>query len=189
LTVNYGRNNYVASAGNTGWFLNTASTIIAGPFHRDSKVSTADILDGTTNTGMFSECRRGLNGTAINPPETMLNTYSYAWTSPGANDLNRPAICNTPSGTGLYYSGLQFFRGAIIVTAWYTHTTTPNSKQFDCTSTGFQSGHKAPRSYHPGGVNMAFCDASVKFVSDNIALPVWRSLGSRAGGEPSTPLP
>jgi hypothetical protein len=30
---------------------------------------------------------------------------------------------------------------------------------------------------------MALCDGSVRFVSNGIALPTWRALGSRNGGE------
>ncbi|QDU56586.1 DUF1559 domain-containing protein [Aeoliella mucimassa] len=41
----------------------------------------------------------------------------------------------------------------------------------------------AGRSHHPGGIDTARCDASVSFVSDDIDLPVWRALASRAGGE------
>ena len=41
----------------------------------------------------------------------------------------------------------------------------------------------AARSRHPGGVNAVLCDASVRFVSDTIALDVWQSLGSMNGGE------
>ncbi|WP_165249554.1 DUF1559 domain-containing protein [Paludisphaera soli] len=39
------------------------------------------------------------------------------------------------------------------------------------------------RSRHPGGVNGVFADGHVQFVKDSISLPVWRGLGSVAGGE------
>jgi hypothetical protein len=38
-------------------------------------------------------------------------------------------------------------------------------------------------SYHTGGVQFAMADASVHFISNNIALGVYRALGTRAGGE------
>jgi prepilin-type N-terminal cleavage/methylation domain-containing protein/prepilin-type processing-associated H-X9-DG protein len=41
----------------------------------------------------------------------------------------------------------------------------------------------AARSRHPGGVNAAMCDASVRFVTDGIDLRTWRALATREGGE------
>lgn len=41
----------------------------------------------------------------------------------------------------------------------------------------------AARSAHPGGVNVALADASVRFVQDSVNLNTWRALASRAGGE------
>jgi prepilin-type processing-associated H-X9-DG protein len=38
-------------------------------------------------------------------------------------------------------------------------------------------------SYHPGGVNVGLCDGSVRFIKESIALPTWRAIGSRNGGE------
>lgn len=38
-------------------------------------------------------------------------------------------------------------------------------------------------SRHPGGVLVAFCDGSVRFVNAQITLPVWRAAATRAGGD------
>jgi len=40
------------------------------------------------------------------------------------------------------------------------------------------------RSTHPGGCNFLFADGSVKFLNENVALPTYKALGSRNGGEP-----
>jgi prepilin-type processing-associated H-X9-DG protein len=40
------------------------------------------------------------------------------------------------------------------------------------------------RSYHPGGINVALMDGSVRAVNSGITLQVWRALGTRGGGEP-----
>ncbi|WP_233578779.1 H-X9-DG-CTERM domain-containing protein [Tautonia sociabilis] len=39
------------------------------------------------------------------------------------------------------------------------------------------------RSEHPGGVNAAFADGSVRFVKETIAIPTWRALSTTRGGE------
>jgi prepilin-type processing-associated H-X9-DG protein len=39
------------------------------------------------------------------------------------------------------------------------------------------------RSYHPGAVNVAMLDGSVRIVADDIDLAVWRAAGTRAGSE------
>jgi prepilin-type processing-associated H-X9-DG protein len=42
----------------------------------------------------------------------------------------------------------------------------------------------ATRSHHPGGVHVAMCDSSVRFVSDDVDLiNVWRPLVTIAGQE------
>ena len=41
----------------------------------------------------------------------------------------------------------------------------------------------AARSRHPGGVNAAMCDASVRFVNDDIDLLIWRAAGTAQGEE------
>ena len=93
--------------------------------------------------------------------------------------------CQFATGTPLTYSGLEYFRGALPITGWYTHTTTPNTEQFyDCHDSGFGRGHHAARSYHLGGVQVAFSDGSIRFVRDSIPLATWIALGTKAGGEP-----
>ncbi len=74
-------------------------------------------------------------------------------------------------------------------TALYSHTATPNSKGYDCGNYAgdpvwnFIQNHIPPRSFHTGGVNVGFCDGSVRFVKDSINLVTWKALGSKAGGE------
>jgi prepilin-type processing-associated H-X9-DG protein len=75
----------------------------------------------------------------------------------------------------------------------YTHVMTPNS--LSCTGAtdsstavcnwwvGGIGAAVAATSNHPGGVNMAFCDGSVKFIRDSIDLSTWWALGTRDGRE------
>jgi prepilin-type processing-associated H-X9-DG protein len=39
------------------------------------------------------------------------------------------------------------------------------------------------RSFHPGGVNFAFADGSVKFIKNSVNLNTYRALGTRNVGE------
>ncbi|WP_165072803.1 DUF1559 family PulG-like putative transporter [Paludisphaera rhizosphaerae] len=45
------------------------------------------------------------------------------------------------------------------------------------------TAQSAFRSAHPGGCNFVFVDGSVRFIKESIAMSVYKSLGSRAGGE------
>jgi prepilin-type processing-associated H-X9-DG protein len=49
--------------------------------------------------------------------------------------------------------------------------------------TSEENGIYAFRSQHPGGVNFAFADGSIRFLKDSISKPIYRGLSTRAGGE------
>jgi prepilin-type N-terminal cleavage/methylation domain-containing protein/prepilin-type processing-associated H-X9-DG protein len=55
------------------------------------------------------------------------------------------------------------------------------------TNAGADYSHKAARSRHVGGVNVAFGDASVRLVQDEIAQNVWWAMGTMNGEEPTQP--
>jgi prepilin-type processing-associated H-X9-DG protein len=74
----------------------------------------------------------------------------------------------------------------------YNHVSTPNSRTCAAMSSGMMmpgasmanmSVQLPPSSTHPGGVNLVFVDGSVRFIKESIALPVWRALSTRNGGE------
>jgi prepilin-type processing-associated H-X9-DG protein len=93
----------------------------------------------------------------------------------------------------LKYRGQEYYR-TLPSTAFFSHTLTPNSQQRDCLnlSTTSVNGNSlslqtcadtAARSFHPGGVNVSFCDGSVRFVKNSINPITWLALESIAGGE------
>ena len=49
--------------------------------------------------------------------------------------------------------------------------------------TATQPATYASRSRHPGGVDVAMGDGSVKFVKNSISLPIWRALSTSQGNE------
>jgi prepilin-type N-terminal cleavage/methylation domain-containing protein/prepilin-type processing-associated H-X9-DG protein len=80
----------------------------------------------------------------------------------------------------------------------YMTTNTPNTTVADVspfvpsplipedppyTNTGQANAHKAARSRHPGGVNVAFADGSVRMIQDGITPATWQAMGSMNGEE------
>jgi prepilin-type N-terminal cleavage/methylation domain-containing protein/prepilin-type processing-associated H-X9-DG protein len=186
-----GKSNYAANLGAHGWWKEQNGTQVKdatlnGVFAFNSGTRLTDIKDGSSNTLLFAEVKRGaspahdnLDVTVVMPPAWDNKPLNPA-TNP--NNLSPPAVCNSPTVT-LNYTGLEYYRG-FLTTAFYTHTVPPNSRDRDCIRwPTFDQGHLAARSYHPGGVNVSFADGSVRFISDRIQLSTWKKLGTRSGGE------
>jgi prepilin-type N-terminal cleavage/methylation domain-containing protein/prepilin-type processing-associated H-X9-DG protein len=184
-----GRSNYFGNLGGWGWIydqLNSRSkpAALAGVLAVGSTTRIADILDGTSNTAMFAEIKRGASpgSDVLDVTVAMPNVWGPATPDVNVNNLAPPAACNKPLKK-LNYTGLQY-QYDYLMTAFYTHTVPPNYRGRDCIAlVSQQQGHLASRSYHPGGVNVAWADGSVRFVSERIPLNVWRALGTRSGGE------
>jgi len=154
------RGSYAGNNGLGTMVESTAANIITRPkgvFMMDSKVPLANISDGTSNTAMVSEIIR----------------------APG-NDLR--GVMHYPEGP------------------LYQHTYTPNSSSPDNLRSPCQNIPRAPcigtytswnprrlimtaRSNHPGGVNLALCDGSVRFVANSVDFSTWQALATYMGGE------
>ena len=65
----------------------------------------------------------------------------------------------------------------------YNHFYSPNAKQFDCGNGSHNSGLTSVRSRHTGGVTALLADGSVRFISDNVDLTIWRGVATRSAGE------
>jgi prepilin-type processing-associated H-X9-DG protein len=116
------------------------------------------------------------------PTDSPLNVYIQ---SVVINNQNLPAGCTylgTSYSTRITYRGQQFYR-SIPSNNYYTHTLTPNFNGYDCGSSNYIQAHIAARSYHPGGVNVAFADGTVRFIKDSINATTWRAVGTKAAGE------
>jgi prepilin-type N-terminal cleavage/methylation domain-containing protein/prepilin-type processing-associated H-X9-DG protein len=156
--------NYAAYTGDT--VINpsgdAAGAKLRGLFFAHSKVTFADVSDGTSATLMVSEL--------------VLVRDDPGPTTAGADIRGR------------YYNMIY---GA----AWLSTLQPPNTPVADrlshckdvrprapCTKTSSTLALFA-RSYHPGGVNAAFGDGSVRLLGDTIRPDVYKAMGTRAGGE------
>lgn len=59
----------------------------------------------------------------------------------------------------------------------------PNDERWDCTNSFYSEARMSARSRHTGGVHLLLCDGSIRFVSENVSLTIWRGLSTRSGGE------
>ena len=130
---------------------------------------------------MFSEEIRG-QGT----PDIKSDLFVIpAQTSLAATYSNCQAV--TASSTPLTSKwGYSWVMGENCCTQ-YNHVATPNSKS--CGGTGFTGSmtnmamQVPPSSNHPNGVVGGMLDGSIRFVTNNVDMKVWRAVGTRAGGE------
>ena len=149
-----------------------------GVFYGDSATKFAHITDGLSNTTFFSERVLADGNNAIVSP------IADVFFSPGSPTTPDDALQQCLA-VNIYDLSNQFplFMGAPWLCGQhiFLHVSPPNSR-----SCGFFISLRAvmpPSSRHPGGVNVVFGDGSVKFIKDSINLPIWRALGTRAGGE------
>ena len=140
-----------------------------------------DIVDGTSHTAAMSEILRGSTSDAPvedrrvlseTPPLYRRNQFPQFLDNCRKGNFIPPSARNRGSR----------WLVADMLTSFYNHTLTPNSH-------GCLNGHDGflgaipPNSVHPGIVNCVFLDGHVAAIRDGVALPAWRGLGTRAGGE------
>lgn len=183
-----GTTNYVQSLGD-----NANYGADRGPFGRNRGALFRDFTDGMSNSGLFAEIILGPSSgsptaaiVAAGSPQDLwvaTNLPFGTWDASATADTIPVAACDNRATSAILYRGKQYYRGVVVAT-FYSHTLTPNSRLRDCIrSTGFDRGHLATRSFHTGGAQLVLGDGSVRFVSENIDIRVWRAVGSINGGE------
>lgn len=200
-----GLNSYVWSKGDRVQVWN--DRISRSPFGARQHFKLSAVLDGTTNTIAFSERAIATldSGSTMRIKGGMVMLQAYV--APGYSvNTNSPIGCMATRGiNGLYQTGLTVRAGA--GKAWYVgysgytvfNTILPPNGP-TCNGTPWIDGPslEPPTSHHPGGVQAALCDGSVRFITEsidtgNLALPnvtegpspygVWGALGSMNGSE------
>jgi prepilin-type N-terminal cleavage/methylation domain-containing protein len=121
---------------------------------RPQGVQIAEVTDGLSKTVLASE--------------TNFRQLDYTWTS-------GPSVGQPRYGLGEWAWG---YAGASFGT-----TGTPVNRHNDTSITSKTQRLTAFRSDHPGGANVTFGDAAVRFLSESVDATVYRHLGTRAGGE------
>jgi prepilin-type N-terminal cleavage/methylation domain-containing protein/prepilin-type processing-associated H-X9-DG protein len=200
-----GRNCYRASNGtNWDWWSRDPG---AGPMTRPQPggqtIGTiAGVTDGTSNTFCFFERNRGSGNSPgsvafagdvyVGGPGTQWAMPTYIVSNPGDYTYFTSQVtpqCVTyaqqnPTATWTY--GGQWWSAGEYTNSVGNSNYTPNAKTPDCSAwggVGTGIGNFSARSSHPGGVNVAMTDGSVRFIKDSISPQTWLALATRNGGE------
>jgi len=171
-------NNYMLNAG-TAQPEFVFSKPLDGIVWYGADIRFGQVVDGLSKTIMWSEAIRGNDVTtnSSQPVDRLRQHISFGGSGPVTD-----ALCKSPTRWA-GSRGSAWIWGREFNTAFNAHVT-PNSVEADCARSG--AGFYTARSLHPGGVNIALCDGSVSFVTNDIDLKVWRALSTRGGSEMTT---
>lgn len=154
-----------------------------GVLFKGSSLTFGEILDGSSNTAAFCEKRSGDgSNTKVTEWSDMFAPGTYPNTADEALANVMAINVNDLSKQGFSAIGAPWLR-AYHSTTIYHHVAPPNGR-----SAMYPPGRimSTASSAHGDGVNLALCDASVRYVSQYVNLAVWRATGSRHGGETQT---
>lgn len=177
-----------------------------GAFTIGPALSASAFTDGLTNTAFFSERTKGsgANLASVLPgPADVTNMLSRPADLVDADTMFAACLAQAPNlnggfnfnSMGRWLPGTDFSNGwpfGFYSSTMYNHVAPPNWKAIDCgtrSAIADAPGEHAiisARSLHTGGVNVSMGDGSVRFVSDSIAVDIWRAVGSRNVGEIAT---
>ena len=132
-----------------------------GIFYACSRTKFRDITDGTSTTLLVVE--------SLTDPNFVKDGQGMDYWAIGSPQAD-PCRC-TGSNNGTEFSELV---GSTIVGL--------NLRKLDPAAHG-RLMELSFGSYHVGGAQIALCDGSSRFVSENIDLGIWQALGSRDNGE------
>ena len=191
-------NNIGTFIGNNGGMIDgPASNFPDGSTSYGGTIKLADITDGLSNTVMWSEWVKG--NMTQNPGLGQVYSVKDTTIAPSskATPLDLDALsaeCQRATDTYSFNSTTAYGQKGRFWTSHacgegggYSHINPPNLKA--CV---FANDTQPPRSWatmigassnHPGGVNAAMVDGSVRFFKSTVSRATWRALGTRAGGE------
>lgn len=143
--------------------------------HKNCKLGFRNIPDGLSSTLAVGELHHILKGYTT----TTVNGVSIGSVPV---DSTGPTAWGADGGD-YYCEGTTNVRINKLVGPYYTRTLTTGKDTTGLRDVAFNSPLFSFRSAHTGGVHFTMCDGSVRFVSENIDMTVYKSLGSRNGGE------
>ncbi|WP_165227160.1 DUF1559 domain-containing protein [Aquisphaera insulae] len=171
---------------------------VAGPWSDKWRANTnrsfsgASFTDGFSNTAAFSESLVSNGSQQNSDPRRNLRTIDSDYMDD--YDAYIDIVVRDGLANGYNWGPWTEERGMTwqFTDSWqkhvYAHAFPPNAAPVVCDYSDTFRCHECdgamnPTSNHPGGINLAFLDGSVRFIKNSISLPTWWALGTRAGGE------
>ena len=189
----YANSNYAVCGGARRGLYDTGAPVPAsGIFTARVCTPMAAITDGTSNTIMLSEFNSGdqNNGSLDLQRDHAENLGTLQDQFPSASDIEAAGVaCDATAQAGHKSQGGRDWFASFPAQIAFNTIAPPNWQHISCCNGGIggyachNNGIFAARSYHPGGVNVAMGDGSVRFISETIELETWQYLGARADGK------
>jgi prepilin-type N-terminal cleavage/methylation domain-containing protein/prepilin-type processing-associated H-X9-DG protein len=186
-TTPYATNSYRAceGVGESRWTGNTYETRLGGIFDSTDwgggrVMPLAEIRDGLANTLAFSEkiIGTGPDGTYHPRRDWVQITEFEQDFSAGRWREICSNLDDVPPARQRLDGGATWMLPRVYYTYFFV-SAPPNAPMPDCGRSDL-GGVFAARSYHPGGVNAALADGSVRWYSNSIYTRLWRGLGTRS---------
>jgi len=173
--------NYAVNLGNTSVFRVSPLNGVeyqGAPFHYEEQwgkiihVKLATIQDGMSNTLMLAEVRQAPDSLAQDSTHKDLRGLTWYGHHAGITTHELPNT-SVPD---------------YVQNFWCPEPAKAAAAGMPCQhesgqATGATPKNLSSRSVHPGGVQVALCDGSVRFVQNDIDLTTWRNLGSSRDGD------
>ncbi|WP_337177828.1 DUF1559 domain-containing protein [Paludisphaera sp.] len=191
-------NSYHSSVGTSTYnCCQAAAANTTGVFGYNRGSTTADIIDGTSNTLAFSEALVGNRFGGPLPGNSTGNVSSAGAANQvdvgrlanaiqllKSDDATCQAAFQTNGGTG---RGNHWAAGAMgysmFNTVYPPGATKWSACRMDCCAQAEHAHYQNANSNHSGGVNALFGDGSVKFIKNSINWQTWWAIGTTSLGE------
>lgn len=163
-----------------------------GAFYPNASLTMASFTDGTSNTLLAAEVKGWQPYTRNGGPST---TTIPGTASEAATIVASGADFKTNTGHTEWPDGRVHHTGFTVTMNPNTYVPyTSGGTEYDADFNSWQEGKNGSagsptyaiitsRSFHTGVVNAVLVDGSVRTISENISLEIWRALGTRMNGE------
>ena len=194
-------NGYLTNYGvNQGiWMIFDASGKIpsVGTFYPNVQLRTRQVTDGMSKTLMAAEVKgwtagfTGGTATSTVPADASTVTAFGGTTKATATLTTRSSHTEWADGKASQCGFTTAFTPNYNLTMTYSdgssgpadYVSQAEGAVAASSATPYSYAAITARSYHPGGVNVTMMDGSVRMINDDVALPLWQALSTRAGGE------